>query len=47
MVPHYYNYDLMKHINGDTQMTDVWRLPAIAPWEKNAASILRRNHWDC
>ena len=33
-VPHYYNYDLMKHINGDTQMTDVWRLPAIAPWEK-------------
>ena len=28
------NYELMKHINGDTQMTDVWRLPAIAPWEK-------------
>ena len=24
----------MKHINGETQMTDVWRLPAIAPWEK-------------
>lgn len=24
----------MKHINGGTQMTDVWRLPAIAPWEK-------------
>lgn len=34
-VPHYYNYDLMKHINGGTQMTDVWRLPAIAPWEKS------------
>lgn len=33
MGPHY-NYELMKHINGDTQMTDVWRLPAIAPWEK-------------
>ena len=33
-VPHYYNYELMKHINGDKQMTDVWRLPAIAPWEK-------------
>lgn len=33
-VPHYYNYELMKHINGDTQMTDVWRLPAVAPWEK-------------
>ena len=34
-IPHYYNYELMKHINGDTQMTDVWRLPAIAPWEKS------------
>ena len=34
-VAHYYNYELMKHINGDTQMTDVWRLPAIAPWEKS------------
>ena len=33
-VPHFYNYELMKRINGDTQMTDVWRLPAIAPWEK-------------
>ena len=33
-VAHYYNYDLMKHINGNKQMTDVWRLPAIAPWEK-------------
>ena len=34
-VPHYYNYELMKHINDDKQMTDVWRLPAIAPWEKS------------
>ena len=34
-VPHYYNYELMKRINGDRQMTDVWRLPAIAPWEKS------------
>lgn len=25
----------MKHINGDTQMTDVWRMPAIAQWEKS------------
>ena len=25
-VPHYYNYDLMRHLNGDKQMTDVWRL---------------------
>ena len=35
MVPHYYNYELMKHINEDKQMTDVWRIPAIAPWEKS------------
>lgn len=33
-VAHYYNYGLMKHINDNKQMTDVWRLPAIAPWEK-------------
>ena len=33
--PHYFNYDLMKQINGDKQMTDVWHLPAIAPWEKS------------
>lgn len=32
--PHVFNYDLMRHINGGKQMTDVWRLPAIAPWEK-------------
>ena len=34
-VPHYYNYDLMRHLNGDKQMTDVWSLPAIAKWEKS------------
>jgi len=34
-VPHYYNYDLMKQINGNKQMKDVWKLPAIAPWEKS------------
>lgn len=33
--PHYYNYELMKQINGGKQMTDVWRLPAIARWEKS------------
>lgn len=33
-VPHYFNYELMKRINGDKQMQDVWRLPAIARWEK-------------
>jgi site-specific DNA-methyltransferase (adenine-specific) len=34
-VPHYFNYQLMKQLNGDKQMKDVWRLPAIAPWEKS------------
>lgn len=32
--PHYFNYELMKQLNGDKQMKDVWKLPAIAPWEK-------------
>ena len=32
--PHFFNYELMKLLNDDKQMTDVWRLPAIAPWEK-------------
>lgn len=32
---HYFNYDLMKQINGGTQMRDVWSLPAIAKWEKS------------
>ena len=34
-VPHYYIYELMKLLNDDKQMTDVWRLPAITPWEKS------------
>lgn len=34
-VPHYYNYELMKQLNGNKQMKDVWLLPAIAPWEKS------------
>lgn len=34
-VPHYYNYELMKRINGGKQMRDVWHLPAIARWEKS------------
>ncbi len=33
----YYNYDLMKLINGDKQITDVWRSPAIASWEKSCS----------
>ena len=34
-IPHCYNYELMKEINGGTQMRDVWELPAIASWEKS------------
>lgn len=34
-VPHKYNYELMRSINQGKQMTDVWRLPAIARWEKS------------
>lgn len=33
--PHYYNYELMRELNGGTQMRDVWHLPAIAKWEKS------------
>ncbi|MBO4599071.1 MAG: site-specific DNA-methyltransferase [Bacteroidaceae bacterium] len=33
--PHYFNYELMKKLNGDKQMTDVWQLPAIGKWEKS------------
>lgn len=33
--PHYFNYELMKRLNGNKQMTDVWHLPAIARWEKS------------
>ena len=34
-IPHYYNYELMREINDDKQMKDVWNLPAIATWEKS------------
>ncbi|MFR9552630.1 MAG: site-specific DNA-methyltransferase [Rikenellaceae bacterium] len=34
--PHYYNYELMRDINGGKQMRDVWNMPAIAPWEKSS-----------
>ncbi len=33
--PHYFNYELMKQFNDGKQMKDVWKLPAIAPWEKS------------
>ena len=32
--PHYFNYDLMKKLNGDKQQKDIWRLPAVGSWEK-------------
>ncbi len=32
---HYFNYNLMRQLNENKQMTDVWRLPAIARWEKS------------
>jgi site-specific DNA-methyltransferase (adenine-specific) len=32
---HFFNYELMKSINGGSQMKDVWNLPAIAQWEKS------------
>lgn len=34
-VPHKFNYELMKRINDNKQMTDVWRFPAIGRWEKS------------
>lgn len=34
-VPHKYNYELMKKLNDNKQMTDVWRIPAIGRWEKS------------
>lgn len=33
-ITHYYNYSIMKQINSNKQMTDVWQLPAIARWGK-------------
>lgn len=31
---HQYNYELMRQLNDGKQMTDVWRMPAVAKWEK-------------
>ena len=33
-IPHYFDYQLMKKLNSDKQMKDVWRLPAVQSWEK-------------
>ena len=32
--PHKFNYETMKKLNGGTQMTDVWKIPAVGLWEK-------------
>ena len=32
--PHFFNYELLKKINDNKQMRDIWTFPAIAPWEK-------------
>lgn len=31
---HIFNYELLKKLNTNKQMRDVWTFPAIAPWEK-------------
>ena len=33
-VAHYFNYDLMKAMNGGVHMSDVWKIPAPGLWEK-------------
>lgn len=33
-IPHLFNYETMKHLNGNKQMTDVWKMPAVGLWEK-------------
>lgn len=33
-IGHYFNYKLMKKLNNEKQMHDLWELPAISPWEK-------------
>ena len=33
-VPHKFNYDVMKELNGGKQMTDVWKIPSVGKWEK-------------
>lgn len=31
---HYFNYELMKQLNGGVLMPDVWKLPTVGMWEK-------------
>ncbi len=40
---HVFNYEVLKKINNDKQMRDVWNFPAIAPWEKQTASTPLKN----
>lgn len=32
---HFFNYDLIKQLNGGVLMHDVWKLPTVSLWEKN------------
>lgn len=34
-VPHHFDYELMRKINGGIEMKDVWTIPAIQKWEKS------------
>ena len=34
MANHYFNYELMKQLNGGKLMPDVWKLPTVGLWEK-------------
>lgn len=34
MVKHYFNYELMRQLNGGKLMPDVWKLPSVGLWEK-------------
>ena len=34
MAKHYYNYELMKQLNGGKLMSDVWKIPTVGLWEK-------------
>lgn len=33
-MPHCFNYEVMSGINNGEPMKDVWRIPAVEPWEK-------------
>lgn len=34
-IPHFFNYDLMKTLNGGVHMPDVWKIAATGLWEKH------------